>query len=91
MWWLRLFGPFSIVVFALHLKSPESAYLLDMEKPPEIADFRWFLVEVTGFEPAAFWSRNPTGVPIMSNDVRLSQDGKALRSAWSDMPGQNPL
>ena len=57
---LCVFGPFPKVAHPLHEKSAKDGALCKRDKKrtgnPKISGH--FLVEVTGFEPATFWSRN---------------------------------
>ena len=56
---LHVFGPFPKVAHPLHEKSAKDGALCKRDKKrtgnPKISGR--FLVEVTGFEPATFWSR----------------------------------
>ncbi len=53
-----VFGPFPKVAHPLHEKAPKTALCAkETKKNRKPFGFRLFLVEVTGFEPATFWSR----------------------------------
>ena len=56
---LHVFGPFPKVAHPLHEKSAKDGAVLQKRQKKNRNPFRFrlFLVEVTGFEPATFWSR----------------------------------
>lgn len=54
-----VFGPFRMVAHPLHEKSVKDGVLCkrDKKRTGNLSVSGFFLVEVTGFEPATFWSR----------------------------------
>ena len=52
-----LWAFFSRFTHPLHLKGTKDGTLYKIKKNRKPFDFRRILVEVTGFEPATFWSR----------------------------------
>lgn len=54
-----VFGPFRMVAHSLHEKSAKDGALckLNKKRAGNLSVSGFFLVEVTGFEPATFWSR----------------------------------
>ena len=67
----HIFGPFPKVAHPLHEKSAKDGAVLQkrQKKNRKPFGFRLFLVEVTGFEPATFWSRTKRATKLRYTSI----------------------